>query len=387
MTTSAPGLTGKIVVTGLPRQSGESAERCGSGDNGVDLNCFNEELRSVVRSKGIEAAFGLLATRYVSDKDPAACHWSAHQIGDEVYRQESGGAPFAFARSSYYCGYGFYHGYLEALLRTNPDPQIQKTKILAFCDSVEKTFRGESKDNCFHGIGSGFTENPPPQHVYGNIATLTAPGLKACDVLFGGTGREWEVCTTGVFAVPANFMSQNKYDFVFDPADPFVFCAKLPPNYHRACYGEFSAKMERITQGDLSKVASFLPRIKEPEYQRLVVRVAAAVMLQRVARQASPEKRLMECRSIFEGDLQYACLDGVVWGFLYHGPLNHEHEQALNFCAEPALASEDREFCYTRLFARINNMFPPEKARAACSAAPAELRERCRLTTPSDLSS
>ncbi len=364
--------TGKIIVTD---SNSKQLYSC-SGTSEASLSCFGEELRATVRKDGVDAAFNLLAQKYDIGSVPAACHWSTHSIGDEVFREEERGKSPAFSSQTYYCGYGFYHGYLEAMLRANPDPEKQQSKIVAFCDAIDKQIGGEGRDNCYHGIGSGFTENPPDPKVWGNLAELVKPGLKICEQLFGQS-REWEMCTTGVFAVPANFMSEHKYNFSFNLSDPFEFCAKLDERYHRACYGEFAAKMELLSQGDLSRIPQFLVNIKDPSLAKLVLNVGVATSLQSVVLKDVQTDYIYACRK-FTIEYQPTCFDGVVWGLLYHGRLNEEQVKAMALCDSNLLAVKEKSFCYERLVARAKNMFSADKFNNICKVLPMEYQHYCQ---------
>lgn len=339
-----------------------------------NATCFDEELRSIVRKSGINAAFALLAQKYDVGDIPVACHWSAHKIGEETYLEEERGRPLVLTSQTYYCGYGFFHGYLEVMLRKNPYPEKQKEKIVYFCDTAQKQIGGEARDNCYHGIGSGFTENPPDPKVWGKPEELVLPGLQICEKLFGKS-REWEMCTTGVFAVLVNFMSDNQYDFSFDKSQPFEFCAGLEEGFHRACYGEFAAKLESITKGDLRLVSSYVKNVND-KIGKLIVNVAAAAMMQSVVVKDDQTVFISDCR-LFSPELQPSCIDGIVWGFLYHGRINEEHVKAFKFCNSNLFDSKEQDFCYQRLVARAKNMYSEAKFDKICSLLKREYQHYC----------
>lgn len=375
-------LNGKIIVKENKKSSLKSSNEICDDSNTQGEYCFDEQIRSIVIEKGINTAFELLAQKYDTGSIPAACHWSAHKIGEEAYLEQQRGKPLIMTKDTYYCGYGFYHGYLEVMLRANPDPEKQKDFVVSFCDSAQKEIGGEARDNCYHGIGSGYTENPPNMNVWGKDEKLVEPGLKICEQLFANT-REWEMCTTGVYAVLAKFKAEEKYDFSFDKQDPFKFCADSPKKFHRPCYGEMSAKLEKITDGNLTLVSKYIKNV-DINIAKLVVNVAVVTIMQRDILKDDQINFISDCKT-FSLDLIPSCIDGIVWGFLYHGRINEEHVKAFKFCNSNLFDSKEQDFCYQRLVARAKNMYSGAKFDKICNLLKREYQHYCQEDLPVQL--
>jgi hypothetical protein len=63
------------------------------------------------------------------------------------------------------------------------------------------------------------------------------------------------------------------------------------------------------------------------------------------------------CRVLPE-NLRETCLDGVIWGLLYHGPPEKEYEKPLKFCESKIFSEDERDFCYKDIFFRIEKSYP-----------------------------
>jgi hypothetical protein len=265
----------------------------------------------------------------------------------------------------YYCGYGFLHGYLEALLREDPREKEQKDKVISFCRRAQEELGGEAWDNCVHGIGSGFTANPPDPAHWGDPGAMIGEGLAACARYF--EDRDREVCFTGVYATIANFMGAKNYGLAFDSKDLLSFCRTEPKENARACIGEFVAKFRTVYGGDLSKVKDIAEGL-EAKHAVLVVRVVANVLMQEdVLDDAKLAKNLADCQEL-PAPLKDACFDGMTWGFIYHGKLGEEYRKGVAFCAESPLTPAERDFCLSGIVTFASRVYSKEQMKKVCEA-------------------
>ena len=130
LTTSALATLGVIVFelnfanrssAEVARQpAGETAGGC-SGALSSDYACYQERYQNLVHYSGVEAAFAELEEDYEDNGFvKASCHQLTHVIGcaaADLYGDVSG----AFGRGEHFCGTGYYHGVMEAVVaRTGP---------------------------------------------------------------------------------------------------------------------------------------------------------------------------------------------------------------------------------------------------------------------------
>ena len=123
--------------------------------------------------------------------------------------------------------------------------------------------------------------------------------------------------------------NQNQFSYIFVDCPPSlslltVMAMVVSHSLIVPLQTEFFA-LEGLTQ-----LMKTIERIKDRELKELVVRVALGAMMQRDVAQNDLTNYIEGCRML--GDLKETCLDGVVWGLLYHGPPENEYVKALRFC-------------------------------------------------------
>lgn len=345
-----------------------------SSDKGYcDGECFDILVRAAVKKDGIDAGYKLFTDAYAAGKLPRSCHWTAHRIGDAAYELFRAGKEFPISHTTSYCGYGFYHGFLEHLLREKPNTEY----ALSFCKLVEKQLGKQGLWNCYHGIGHGFTEDPPDPSLWGKPDAILRPGIVMCERLFGTSFPNLNLCLTGVYTVLAGFAEKGEFGISLDSEDPFAFCRTQPYRYHKACYGEFAPKLDSLPGWNLAHLPKILEKIHDAKTERLVVWVVSSVMMARDILKDDHEAHVMGCRENFFGNLKNICLGGILLGFFAHGEPDKQYVKALHFCTADLLDDDERDFCYQELFHRIRQEYTPEKVKQVCETMPVQYRASC----------
>ncbi len=339
-----------------------------------DGPCFDELMRDTVETEGIDAAYKLFEETYAKGQLPRACHWTAHRIGEAGYDLFRSGKDFSISVATTYCGYGFYHGFMEGLLRENPDPAY----ALRFCDTVKAQLGEMGLWNCYHGIGHGFTEDPPDPSSTGDFQKMIAPGIKMCEFLFGKDFRSLNLCLTGVFTVPVNFAADEKYGLSMNPQDPFAPCRTQPYRYWKACYGEFAAKLDTILEWDIRRLPLYVNTLPDEKLKRLVVWVVPSVMVAKDILSDDYSQYINGCRAVFTGHLVRICWGGTILGFFIHGEPEKQYVKVLSFCQSGAWKSEkERMFCWGEGLRQMRRNYPVEKVKNICPSVPETYRPLC----------
>ena len=360
---------GEIFVLG---STGTLPESPASGY--CDGPCFDDLMRDTVRTKGIDAAYKLFEETYATGQLPRACHWTAHRIGEAGYDLFHAGKDFSISVATTYCGYGFYHGFLERLLRENPDPAY----ALRFCDTVKTQLGEMGLWNCYHGIGHGYTEDPPDPSSTGDFQKMITPGIKMCEFLFGKDFRNLNLCLTGVFTVPVNFAADEKYGLSMSPKDPFAACRTQPYRYWKACYGEFAAKLDMVLDWDIRRLPPYVNSLPDEKLKRLVVWTVPSVMMAKDILAADHTQYIEGCRGSFTGELRRICWGGSILGFFHHGEPGKQYEKVLSFCHSSAWKSgEERIFCWGEGLRQMRQNYPLEKIESICPRVPEAYRFLC----------
>ncbi len=360
---------GEIVVL---RNSGARPDSVTSGH--CDGPCFDELIRDTVHSEGIDAAFKIFEATYAQGQLPRACHWTAHEIGEAGYDLFRSGKNFSISVATTYCGYGFYHGFMEQLLRENPDPAY----ALRFCDTVKAQLGDMGLWNCYHGIGHGYTEDPPEPSSIGDFQKIIAPGIAMCEYLFNKDFRNLNLCLTGVFTVPVNFAADEKYGLSMDPSDPFAVCRTQPYLYWKACYGEFAAKLDTVLEWDIRRLPPYVQSLPDEKLKRLVVWVVPSVMMAKDILAPEHSRYIEECRVSFTGQLRRICWGGSILGFFQHGEPQMQYEKILDFCnAEAWKSADERMFCWGEGLRQMRQNYPLDKVKNICPSVPEQYRYLC----------
>ncbi|MBI2013346.1 MAG: hypothetical protein HYS87_00720 [Candidatus Colwellbacteria bacterium] len=351
------------VVSNSSQQETSLTEDCESvTDENKKAYCWYEAIKDKAKNQSIDAAFSLF-TKVYAEGAPLGCHWTSHLIGEEAFKKFIEGERFQITNATSYCGYGFYHGFMEPLLRKNPDTKL----AIDFCEEVARQLGDDGRNNCYHGIGHGFSEDPPPAETFGNANLMARPGLSVCEGLFEKVSQRYlETCATGVYTVVAHFIEEGLYGLEkLDHHDPFKFCRTQPKKYEVACHGEFAPKLDLITNWDVSKVPSFIGELEDVYTKEIVIRGAVGAMMQRDVAKKDHTAYILGCRT-FPEDLRIICLKGIVWGFMMHGLPEQEYIKLLKFCESPMTKVEEN-FCYTESFSRFKAVYAPGKFQTICS--------------------
>ncbi len=350
-----PTLKGEITI--LPKNRIENIP-C-KKDAG---ECFEKLIEKTVSEKGIAAAYAVFSESYAKRELPRSCHWTAHQIGEEAYALFKQGKQFPITDETSYCGYGFYHGFMESLLRENPDIEY----ALSFCREVEKQLGLLGLQNCYHGIGHGFTEDPPDPRVWGNFEAMIAPGIETCEYLFKNLFINLNLCLTGVFTVPAGFAEKNEYGLSLNPEDPFAICRTQPYRYQKACYGEIAPKLDSILKGDFAQFPKYLFGITDENIRNLIIWVTPSVMVARDILKDDYSEFIEVCRAYFIGNERKICWGGVLLGFFTHGEPEKQYKKGISFCESLFLGAQEKNFCYKELFHRMYTEYKIEHIQKIC---------------------
>ncbi len=368
----SPSVRGSITVS--PRTKGGTESLCTSGEKkSSELLCFEEEVRFALKNEGVDAAWDVFERLYENGRTPQSCHWTAHFIGEEAYKLFRTGKEIPISRATSYCGYGFFHGFLELLLRANPDPK----NALRFCDQVDAKLGSMGLQNCYHGIGHGYTEDPPDPLTEGNFEAMVAPGIKVCEALFGGFFVNLNLCLTGVFTVPAGFAAKGEYGLEISPSAPFSYCRNQPYRYLKACYGEFAPKLDKILDWDLDRLPPYVAAISDEKLKQLVTWVVPSVMMAHDILKTDHSNYIKACRDGFTPPLREICWGGAILGFFQHGRPEYQYEELLKFCALAAWREDERGFCYGEGFRRMRMEYDSIKIRDICLRAPEQYRNFC----------
>lgn len=378
-------LTGKITVLGQGKSGSLNMEltaaSCLEVPEGRKLQCWDELLEATLAEYGLASAFDLFIELYRSEPSVAkSCHGWGHVLGQGAYHLFAGSEEVQVPQEASYCGYGFYHGFLEELLLNTGDP----TGAIEFCeyasDHAQERQSINVYANCIHGIGHGSTseaaENPAN---WGQVEPVLAYGKKNCELVTSHS-QELEVCWEGVFnelQQNINF-GTNGFSYKLLQDDFFGICKRQEEKYKRSCYFEFIGLIHYVAGHDFKKAAAMvLEDVKdERDASYLMLKLAADFMQYDIVK-ASHEQNVLDCRSLPEY-VHKACFQGITLGFTAHGEPGQEYVKGLAFCRSLFLSESERQVCHEKLFRDLSSQYKPEKLAGLCEGVEENYRQYCR---------
>jgi sirohydrochlorin ferrochelatase len=199
----------------------------------------------LVRDSDVEAAFGELKDEYEkNDFVRSNCHQLTHVIG-RAAAERYGDIPSAYSRGVHFCGTGYYHGVMEAVVaRIGADEVLEEADTLC-AELREREPRSDYHYACAHGLGHGFMAV---------LENELFDSLKACDALTDGWERD--ECYGGVFM--ENVMAEDnpshpttKYLRADQPLYP---CPEVETRYREKCYPNQVSYALKVQGGSVAKV-------------------------------------------------------------------------------------------------------------------------------------
>lgn len=336
-------------------------------DGGDKLKCYEDIIDTALKNQGLKEAFEVLAGLF--EKDPhfaSSCHDFVHKLGEKAYILFSEKKDFQLSKESSYCGYGFYHGFMETLLLKTGDMDEARR----FCEYVDTQLKKTTSDAigaCFHGIGHGAVDGSDPK-AWGNPQAMINTGLKLCEMVSNDEnpppryGKLYR-CVSGAFNGLEIFSTTNQYKLSLNKEDPFWVCRTQPESYKESCFTQFVVAAMNIKDNNFVQVVEIIDTIKEDDYAIPSVQ-AMVVEFVRLGK-TNHKQTLNFCRNL-PGRFQIPCITAFAEGFLKYGPPEKEYIEALKFCNSPLLSEFEKSACFTRVLSLLRIWYTAVKSHSIC---------------------
>lgn len=349
--------------------------------------CFAEEIDKVLSAKGLDSAFDALVAYSNKDADFAtACHGNAHEIGKVAYQLFAKGGEITYTSKMSYCGYGFFHGFVEALL----DDTGNLKQAIAFCGSLGSNLKGSvsgGTDACFHGIGHGATDATDPR-AWGNLGEMIAPAMELCKQLPKENYADY-LCETGAYNSLEILSTDAKYRLKSLTEDPYAFCNSEPRARREGCYTNMIPSVLRLYTDDVGKASGYiLPRIIYPDditigdfrIDEMVILSLFQEFLRLHLGQADLAAEGMKlCRGFSSDRLRLACIQGLSGGYMKYDTPETAYKNWLSFCEDAALHEDEQHACFGFVLERISLWYDRPHASAICESVPEQYKSYCKI--------
>lgn len=346
-------------------RSPEAIARACKSDTNPSL-CYLESIEDILKKEGLSAAFDMLAVAYEADPIFAKeCHGNTHELGKAGYELFHINGTIELSDKASYCGFGFYHGFIEALIAETNDLSGAR----AFCRWAGENAQGSksyAEGACYHGIGHGVVDGSDP-HLWGDPATIISEGLALCRSV--AKEESWlHRCYTGAFNSVALMYRDPKYKLDVG-GDPYALCRTkgYDSMVARACVGQMDTLVAFITESDFTKGIAYARKV-ESEYRFDAIRQVASIIFLRYRDKGEDEIAQtisVGCGSIPEQE-RVACIDGIIDGTIEHGTPGEQHLQALSICRIIASTGIPNESCFERIALNLQSRFTGEEKIRLC---------------------
>ncbi len=340
----SPDVHGTIIVVGAP---GESTRVCLSktASTSVQSTCWEGDITEALQSKGLKAAFDTFRSFYANDPSFRGlnCHDATHILGAAAYKAYADNHTIVDRLETSYCGYGFYHGFMEAMLLDKGPGQYQKVR--AYCDSL-KTNRmlNNPSGACYHGIGHAAFDSIQGG-MWGDDAAMVKEALGVCERAALGEAEQAQ-CGTGVFNALAIAESAKSYKLSFGYPDPMRVCRVQEKKYQEGCFGEVGIGVIREDKLDRTASIQFIKSFNDSGAEAAILLGYAGDEVKRsIAAINLPDLHTL-CASFASQKNQEACMRGGVAGMREGGEPGKEYKLMFRFCGLYAPGALRKE-CYS----------------------------------------
>lgn len=369
------------VVVGDVDPNVTCLDQTGEMTLGEKQACWERELSNTLEEQGAKEAFAQFTQIYNDDPEDftvIGCHWIAHKLGETEYGRFLTHQDFSeldFPPESIYCGYGYYHGFLEHFLRDNPDYDLANN----FCEMLIEDLEDEIpriRLNCYHAIGHGFVPEPLDIEIWGHPKKLVSPALDACGRIEASDARV--ECFQGTFNVIADWMWNNQFGLYYPEDTPLEICELFEDHeVNAACYYEVAMRLNPHVDNNIVKAYDrYISQIPDEYIAGTVLNsFAASAVGQRIFEDDFSDL-VLDCRKLPDY-LHVDCMKGLTGAFIAHGEPEREYVKAIDFCSLEFLTDDERDVCYWNIIRTFKGAYTKDKVAQVCTAIEEPYREYC----------
>lgn len=225
---------GVITVRGIP-EDGVAGCLLRYSESTLSPQCWEADVARAIRTKGIDGAFAYVEQAYATqERFRRNCHDVMHLIGSSAYEEFAAGRTASFHEGASFCGFGFYHGFIEKMLVSEGPAHYEQAKT--YCEDLQRTSGPRAGGPCFHGIGHAVFDSLDSS-LWNDGPRMAAAGTAICERVLSDTEARSK-CVSGIHNSYANAMSAHTYGLTFKDIDSVAFCHAQKSEYQDSCLGE-----------------------------------------------------------------------------------------------------------------------------------------------------
>ncbi|MEJ0021026.1 MAG: hypothetical protein WDN47_00400 [Candidatus Doudnabacteria bacterium] len=361
-----PSLGGTIVVG----HASEIGENCAEDTQNQYL-CWSKMIDESLRNNGLNSAFSLVENLYQTQPAFAGdCHLFLHKLGQAAYEEFADKQDIALTSASAYCGYGFYHGFMESLLMQSNN----YSKALEFCQKVSAEMSQSLSDACYHGVGHGaMAVGTIDQATWGKPDSLVSKALAICNKVADSSVNVAR-CASGSFMEISSYLSGSQYGLSADAKNPLKICqAQTAEDIKTTCYAQMYPVLQAVSRGSVPAAIKYIEAIPEDNYAEESVET----LLGSMAGINSDQSKNVQACSAAQKRLQAKCISGIALSFMLNGTPNEQYKQAAAFCSTGGLTGIERDSCYDLIVNESKNTYSGSQLQNACQSLPSYYQKKC----------
>jgi hypothetical protein len=318
--------------------------------------CWETALKHTMEVKGFDATFDQLNDFYTNDEGfRQNCHDVMHFVGKNGYLYFKGSRTLTARSETAYCGYGFYHGFIEAMQVENGWGNYDVVRT--YCEDVAKK-NPSGAGACFHGIGHALFDSLTAS-AWGDPVSMTSTAIGECDKALTNEFARVQ-CSSGVYNALANAARANDYELSFNLIRFPALCNDQRTEYVEKCYAEVGVAYMRNRGMDREQSVTFIRTLRaDMSLHELYVYFADEAKSRIASFDATQFAE--DCEALRENERQ-SCIAGVIEGIRAVSPAETAHTKQFPFCQ--ALTRPDTTpYCLqeivriTQSFVRTNALF------------------------------
>ncbi len=363
-------LTGKITVLG---EFGSAARACVDLRSGTSrASCWETDFAKLIDEDGIDTALDKFVEFYESEPNfNSYCHDIMHYVGRASYEVYKLDKKTITRPETSYCGYGFYHGFVESAFEQESSAGLDVAKN--YCSDLAQNpnfgsrhIVGPTVSACKHGIGHAIFDSLDAE-LWGDYKLMTDAGIATCENLYSDDEHSSVRCATGIYNSLTTALNNNYYYIDYPSAEEVVsFCTEQGDMYRPWCWVDMVPNYTKHYFYTLEERLDFAYKHIESKGGRELTVVSIVDDDFRSVEDPDINYYVSLCSSIEDGDLKFACLQGILGGVTYSSYTKNLASRLEEVCEVIEFDADFKQVCESQSFWRLTSVTPIDDLFDVC---------------------
>lgn len=343
---------------------------CPKGESSA---CVESYLVTEARWFGLRPAFHTFNAMYAQrEMFSRECHVISHALGEFAYEKYEASGRFEPLRSFSNCGYGFYHGFMQALIRKTGT--IERSR--EFCIALQEGVSGARDifDQCMHGFGHGVVAGYEPG-VFKTVDEYAVSGLEACRDI-ATTSEERMQCAGGVYNGIAIASMDPQSGIQFTPDNPYEMClGQADSDFREGCFRGAHSAVSHVFENRFLPAARAIEKLPYEDASNALDHLSKYQA--RFMTKPDTDPYILKMCERLESALQHVCVLGFAKGLIYFVPSHKATQRGTQFCNTDGFPAELKSACFQTVAYFVRDLSGSRELRQLCSEIPSSYTEEC----------